>query len=287
MANTINAGLALDLASAKVLETLNGIPTPLFKIYDTDISANPDMGKYVNIKVFTPGTVQTKGSGAYADADAAYTVAPVELTEKYVTVDMVGKEIQDNDLGSFERQVAESTRKLIRQIEKEGADYAFAEALDANKVVSTSANYNSVKQGEVAEKIALAGGGVDRSILLNPSYFASLLDDLSADTFGSGRAAQDGIAGMCRGLQTVEQTAYTAGFLGVGFDKTAVVLGARGILDVADYEYATTVVDPVSGLPISIKLINDQRSNRKSWVIGCRYGFVKGNVAALIPLAAS
>lgn len=281
MSNTIDSNLALDIASAKVLKTLEGIPTPLFKIFDTDISAAPEVGKFVNVKVYKPGSIATKGSGAYADADGTYDLAPVSMTERYVTIDMIGAEMQDYDLGSFERQVEEATRKLVHGIEKEGAEFAFANAVES--VTAAPAAFDAEKAGEVAKELSEAGAGLGRAMLLNPDYYENLLNSLDADTFGSARAAQDGIAGKVRGMHVAESL---ASIQGVAFDKTAFVLGARGVLNVADYAVATTVIDPVSGLPISIKLINDERTNRKTWVVSCRYGFAEGNTDASVKIEA-
>lgn len=124
------------------------------------------------------------------------------------------------------------------------------------------------------------------SIVLNPDFFAALLDGLDANVYGGTEAIRNGvIPGMFGFNSIIEAPTYTGG-PGFACHPAAIAVASRKLLPVSlePYEVFETFQDEATGMVFNNVVYADGATGAASMSVECNFGAGVGDPKALVRL---
>ena len=157
---------------------------------------------------------------------------------------------------------------------------------EGDKISVTEAGFNrkavaKIRASAIAKKLRL-----NRSTLgLSPAYFSALLGDLDANVYGGAEAMKTGVIPGLLGFESVVEIPQleVPGFVA---HPDAIGIGSAVFRPVTDrpYESITQVVEPTTGLTLTIVELGDGPSGSLSVTVNCCVAAGVGNEKALLRL---
>lgn len=293
MATNTIAGVNLTRIAQLSLDALVANRFQLPKIV-TDISTEVQpTGNAVTTRFPTQVATQDFDSSK-ATSNAAMTARTVTLNQfRGVSIGFKDTERTFSDINLSTMYIEPTLSAIFEDIFDNVAARVTAANFSTN-VVSNSASFDADDVADLATTLSTAKVPLrDRSIVLSPAYFGSLVKDSniqSAYAYGGSETIRENSIPRLHGFDLIEFTGSiptnSENLVGWACAPQAMVLAARAVVpppvgtwsgNVAD------IVDPVSGMPIQIREWYDGVELRYEWatLYGTQIG-VTGNLVRIL-----
>ena len=292
--NTLGT-LAVDLVSQRALDLLI-LQFPMLSAVTTDFSSEPvKKGKKVTTRVISIPTVGTyHTTNGYVSQDTTTTDVDVTLDQhKYVQHEFNADELSGTTRNLFQ----ELAPSMAYALGKEIVDSLYALTTAANytntAITITSANFDRAGVIKIAKALTVRGvPGFNRTLLLNPDYFAALHEDaaiVSLAAYQNASVITNGQMPQVHGFKVVEAVNLptTGNLTGFGAFPSAWAMIARlpseyvnALPGVTGGGVVNTITEPNTGLSVQQVLFVNHLLGKAYSRIALLYGVAKGDISA-------
>lgn len=297
MSNTLN-GVNLAQIAQKSLDVLQSVPI-LIDRFATDFSPE------------TLGAGQTSITTRYVvapsaqDIESGYSPTAVSTVSRTMTFSNFWGYV----VGLTDSEVMASAINLQRLFVEPAAISTVNKAENlimscitnsnfSAKVTKTSAQFDSDVVADIADTLSTANVIGRRTLVLNPTYYASLLKDgsvKSALAFGEGAPLPTGMVGRLHGMDIVVSTnipSNSENLVGFALAPQAIAVAARGIVTPQNFPgLVENTVDAKTGLPCQWRYwYNPDAASQPgshNFSVACNFAYSVGNPANLVRIVSA